>query len=61
MKSTYRIPTLGWILLGIMFLLNIAAMTGTVTGVIPDVIRLVASVGAILVIGVSYLQHRRNQ
>lgn len=47
-----------WGLLAAIFLLNIAALSGTVTGIIPDMLRMLAAMGAIVSIGVDWRQSR---
>lgn len=47
-----------WGLLAVMFLLNLAVMSGTITGLIPDALRLLSSVGAIISIGMDWRQSR---
>lgn len=47
-----------WGLLAAMFLLNLAVMSGTITGIIPDLLRMLAAVGALVSIGVDWRQSR---
>ena len=47
-----------WGLLAAMFILHLVVLTGTVTGIVPDVARLGAAVGAIISIGVDWRQSR---
>jgi hypothetical protein len=49
-----------WALLITMMILNVVVLAGIVTGIIPDVLRLVASVGAIISIGVDWRQSRQG-
>jgi sorbitol-specific phosphotransferase system component IIC len=47
-----------WGLLAALFLLNLAVLSGTVTGVIPDLLRMLAAIGAIISIGMDWRQSR---
>lgn len=47
-----------WGLLAALFLLNLAVLSGTVTGIIPDLLRMLAAIGAIISIGMDWRQSR---
>ncbi|MGI3186379.1 hypothetical protein [Nioella aestuarii] len=47
-----------WGLLAAMLLLNLAALSGTITGIVPDGLRMLAAMGAIVSIGVDWRQSR---
>lgn len=47
-----------WGLFIALFILNLAVMSGTVTGVIPDTLRMIVAVCAIISVGVDWRQSR---
>ena len=47
-----------WGLIVTMLILNLLVLSGTVTGIIPDVLRMLISVGAIISIGIDWRQSR---
>ena len=47
-----------WGLLAALFILNLAFLTGTITGIIPDALRMLAAMGAIISIGLDWRQSR---
>lgn len=49
-----------WALIVVMFVLNLAVLSGMIGGIVPDVARLVVSILALIAIGIDWKRSRQR-